>query len=72
VRVVLERGVLVWRWNNFSGPLEHFHHDTFVLPIEIMGVPHVVFTLDADGTVSRMKVQGKMNVEFRRTGARKE
>jgi CubicO group peptidase (beta-lactamase class C family) len=72
VRVSLERGVLVWRWNNFSGPLEHFHHDTFVLPIDIMGVPQVVFTLGADGTVSRMKVLGKMNVEFRRTGSRKE
>jgi hypothetical protein len=70
VRVAFERGALVWRWNNFSGPLEHFHHDTFVLPIDIMGVPHVVFTPDAGGTVSRMKVLGKMNVEFRRTNSR--
>jgi hypothetical protein len=72
VRVVLERGGLVWRWNNFSAPLEHLHDDTFILPIEIVSMPEVVFTLDAGGKVSRMKVLGRMNVEFRRTGLRKE
>jgi hypothetical protein len=62
--VSLGAGGLVWQWNDFRAPLEHFHYDTFTLPIEIMGDPEVVFT--ADGGVTRMRVGGNMDVEFRR------
>jgi hypothetical protein len=66
VRITLEDGKLRWHWNQFSAPLEHYHYDTFTLPIEIMGEPHVVFALDARGTVSRLTVLGHMDVEFQR------
>jgi CubicO group peptidase (beta-lactamase class C family) len=66
VRVTLEDGKLVWQWNRFRAALTHYHYDTFTLPIEIIGEPRVVFTLDAGGTVARMKVLGNMDVEFRR------
>lgn len=66
VRVRLEDGRLVWHWNRYRAALEHYHYDTFTLPIEIMGKPRVVFTLDAKGTVARMKVLGHMGVEFQR------
>ena len=39
---------------------------SFTLPIEVMGEPHVVFALDAKGTVARMKVRGTLDVEFQR------
>ncbi len=66
VRITLEDGKLVWHWNRFTAALAHYHYDTFTLPIEIMGEPRVVFTLDAKGTVARMKVLGGMDVEFQR------
>ena len=68
VRVTLEDGALVWHWNRFHAALTHFHYDTFLLPIEMMGEPRVVFTLDERGAVTRMKVLGRMDVEFRRGG----
>jgi CubicO group peptidase (beta-lactamase class C family) len=71
VHVNVERGRLVWRWNDFSGPLEHFHYDTFVLPDAVLGEPHVVFTLGEDGGVAGMKVLGNLNVEFRRVKRKK-
>jgi hypothetical protein len=55
----------VWLWNDFRAVLEHFHYDTFTLPIEVMGEPEVVFALD-DGAVTGMRVGGKVDVEFRR------
>jgi CubicO group peptidase (beta-lactamase class C family) len=69
--VSLDRGRLVWRWNNFAGPLEHFHYDTFVLPDAVLGEPHVVFTLGEDGGVASMKVLGHLNAEFRRVKRKK-
>lgn len=68
VQVVLREGNLVWKWNRFRAGLEHFHYDTFMLPIEVMSVPQVIFTLDAKGRVARMKVTGHLGVEFRRKG----
>jgi CubicO group peptidase (beta-lactamase class C family) len=65
VRVSLGPGGLVWQWNDFRAVLEHFHYDTFTLPIEVMGEPEVVFALD-DGAVTGMRVGGKVDVEFRR------
>jgi CubicO group peptidase (beta-lactamase class C family) len=67
VRITLEDGALVWRWNHFTAPLAHYHYDTFTLPLDTMGEPHVVFTLDERGTVRRMKVLGNMDVEFTRS-----
>ncbi len=67
VRITLENERLTWNWNRFRAPLTHYQYDTFSLPIEIMGEPHVVFTLDGRGAVARMKVLGNMDVEFRRS-----
>jgi CubicO group peptidase (beta-lactamase class C family) len=66
VRITLEDGRLVWQWNRWSAALIHYHYDTFTLPIEKMGEPRVVFTLDTKGRVVQMKVLGSMGVEFRR------
>jgi CubicO group peptidase (beta-lactamase class C family) len=59
-------GQLMWQWRDFRVAMEHFHFDTFTLPIEIMDHPEVVFTLDAAGVVMRMRVLGNVDVEFRR------
>ncbi len=66
VRITLERGRLIWQWESWSAALDHYHYDTFTLPIEKMGEPFVVFTLDAKGAVARMKVLGEIGVEFKR------
>lgn len=66
VHITLEDGRLIWQWNRWNAALSHYHYDTFTLPIEKMGSPRVVFTLDAKGGVARMKVQGNVDVEFRR------
>jgi CubicO group peptidase (beta-lactamase class C family) len=68
VRITLEHGRLIWQWQSWRAALEHYHYDTFTLPIEKMGEPFVVFTLDAKGAVARMKVLGEMDVEFKRKG----
>jgi CubicO group peptidase (beta-lactamase class C family) len=61
-----EQGVLVWRWSTFRVPLEHYHYDTFTLPLEKAGVPLVTFTLGADGEVATMRVGGNIDVEFKK------
>jgi Domain of unknown function (DUF3471) len=61
---------LVWEWNSFRAPLEHFHYDTFTLDIEIMDNPEVVFKLDESGAVRSMKVLGNLDAEFRRRESR--
>jgi CubicO group peptidase (beta-lactamase class C family) len=66
VRVTLESGRLIWQWHHYNAALVHYYYDTFSLPIEIMGEPRVVFTLDARGSVARMKVTGAIGVEFQR------
>jgi CubicO group peptidase (beta-lactamase class C family) len=66
VRVTLEDGRLVWQWQRFRARLRHYHYDTFTLPLSIMGRPRVLFALDAQGRVARMKVLGEMGVTFRR------
>lgn len=67
VRITLQGDRLIWNWQTWSAALEHYHYDTFRLPIEKMGNPLVVFTLDAKGAVARMKVQGEIGVEFKRS-----
>ena len=67
VRVTLERGQLVWTWNRFSGTLDHYHYDTFVLREDTLGEPFVQFVLDNEGAVAVMKVAGALGVDFKRT-----
>jgi len=67
VRITLEGRRLVWQWESWRAALDHYHYDTFTLPIEKMGEPFVVFTLDAKGAVARMKVLGEIGVEFKRS-----
>ncbi len=69
VRIALESGKLVWRWNNFATPLEHFHYDTFLGKLEGISEFQVVFNLGADGEVDTMKVLDIMDVDFRRAGS---
>jgi CubicO group peptidase (beta-lactamase class C family) len=64
--VVLENGVLQWKWNAFKGELEHYHYDTFTLDNDFLGRPQVQFTLGADGEVATMKVLDVLEVEFRK------
>jgi CubicO group peptidase (beta-lactamase class C family) len=71
VRIRLEDGRLIWQWQRWSAALDPYHYDTFLLRIEDMGEPLVVFTLDAKGAVANMKVLGEMNVEFKRTENRR-
>jgi CubicO group peptidase (beta-lactamase class C family) len=65
-RVTVEKGALVWIWNQFHTPLDHYQSDEFTAPLEVIGSPHVVFTLNTEGTVSVMRVSEPMNAEFRR------
>jgi CubicO group peptidase (beta-lactamase class C family) len=65
-RVAVEKGALVWTWNRFSTPLDHYQSDEFTAPLEVIGSPHIVFTLNAEGNASAMKVSEPMNAEFRR------
>lgn len=64
--VRVDRGRLDWNWSKFTAALEHFHYDTFTLDLDLLGHPRVLFTLDASGNVSRMKVIDVMDVEFKR------
>jgi CubicO group peptidase (beta-lactamase class C family) len=64
VEVSLERGSLVWKYNGQRGELEHYQHDTFVLGIERLGHPQVVFVLNRDGIAARMKVAEPLGIEF--------
>lgn len=66
VHIALEDGRLIWQWQRWSLALEHYHYDSFTLPIEQMGYPFVVFSLDGKGAVARMKVRGEIGVEFTR------
>jgi CubicO group peptidase (beta-lactamase class C family) len=61
-----EQGGLVWQWSSFRLPLEHYHYDTFALPLPKGGAPLVTFTLGADGEVEAMRVGGNLDLEFRK------
>ncbi len=65
-RVTLERGQLVWTFNNFGAPLQHYQFDTFTLPIPVLGRPLVRFTPAPGGTVESLHVGGNLDVEFKR------
>jgi CubicO group peptidase (beta-lactamase class C family) len=57
---------LVWRWNSFGGPLEHWHYETFVLRDPMLQQPKAVFKPGASGEVAALHVQGIVDVEFRK------
>jgi len=65
--VKVENRTLVWRWNSFAGPLEHFHYETFVLsePTTFLNPP-VLFKPGPAGDVAAMHVQGWFDIEFRK------
>jgi CubicO group peptidase (beta-lactamase class C family) len=65
-RITVEKGALVWTWNQFHTPLDHYQSDEFTAPLDVIASPHIVFTLNAEGNVSAMKVSDPMNAEFRR------
>ncbi len=65
-RVTVEKGALVWTWNQFHSPLDHYESDEFTAPLEVIESPHITFTRNAAGAVSAMKVSEPMNAEFRR------
>jgi CubicO group peptidase (beta-lactamase class C family) len=68
-QVSLDNGMLVWNWNSFQGPLEHFQNDTFTLQNSTMGNPQVTFALGADSAVIGMKFRDGLEVEFQKTKA---
>jgi hypothetical protein len=66
VKVTLEDGRLVWAFNAFRAPLEHYQYDTFTLPLNVLGAPLVRFSPGTSGAIEAMHVGGKLDVEFRR------
>ncbi len=65
-RVTFEHERLVWTYNSFRAPLEHYQYDTFTLPVNVMGRPLVRFTPGVNGTMESLHVGGNVNIEFRR------
>jgi CubicO group peptidase (beta-lactamase class C family) len=65
-KVTLEDGQLVWKWNAFTCPLEHYHYDTFIAKNDLILNPMVMFTLGADGEVATMQVKDAVGVEFKK------
>jgi CubicO group peptidase (beta-lactamase class C family) len=66
-QLTLRDGMLVWRWREFAGAMEHFHYDTFLLLTEPVGPARVTFELDDAGKVALMRVKGPNGaMEFRR------
>jgi len=60
------RGALVWRWNRFVCPLEHYQYDTFVLRDDVLDETRVQFHLGGDGMVTALQTSGALQVEFKR------
>jgi hypothetical protein len=72
IRLTLRDDRLHWKWRDFEGPLQHFHYDTFLLGVPVVGPARVVFRLDGAGNVSYMRVKGPhLDEEFRRAPGRK-
>jgi CubicO group peptidase (beta-lactamase class C family) len=65
-RVGVEDGKLVLRWSSFTGPLEHFHYDTFLIGNEHLASATVTFATGADGKVKSMEVTEPLGVTFTR------
>jgi CubicO group peptidase (beta-lactamase class C family) len=69
LKVSLEDGGLVWKWNWLAGSLEHYEADTFTLRNHFLGQPLVTFTHGDNGAVTGIKVGGIFDVEFKRVSA---
>jgi CubicO group peptidase (beta-lactamase class C family) len=65
--IKLDAGKLLWRWNSFGCPLEHFHYDTFTARNDQLGDPQMVFTFGANGEVAAMQIGGIVGVEFKKS-----
>jgi CubicO group peptidase (beta-lactamase class C family) len=66
VQINLDKGTLVWRWGNWNGQLVHFHYNTFLLPLPLLGNPEAIFSLNPEGAVDRMRITGEVDLTFRR------
>jgi hypothetical protein len=64
--VTLANGTLVWKWGQFSGELDHYQNDTFVVRNETLGSPRAVFTVGRDGEVGTMRFFEVLEAEFRK------
>jgi CubicO group peptidase (beta-lactamase class C family) len=65
-RLVMQLRGLVFRWGNFSGTVEHYHYDTFVVHGETIGGTMLTFSLNRAGEVSEMSASGLFGVVFKR------
>jgi hypothetical protein len=63
-RITVEDGALVLRWRSFKCPLEHFHYDTFLVKEGDLRATAVTFPLSPGATVTSMKVDEPLGVEF--------
>lgn len=51
---------LTLAWSNFTLPLMHWHHDTFLLKDEDAGIDELArFALDADGNITSLELLGQ-------------
>jgi CubicO group peptidase (beta-lactamase class C family) len=64
--VTLVNGHLVWKWNSFSGELDHYHNDVFTVRNETIGFPRAVFTFGRDGEVMAMRFIDVLEAEFQK------
>jgi CubicO group peptidase (beta-lactamase class C family) len=64
VVVSLEGDQLQMKFHSFSGALQHFQFDTFVGDVGEFGHPPVMFSLDENGNVTKLTMDG---IEFDRT-----
>ena len=67
VRISLDGSRLMWAFNSFRAPLEHFQDDSFSLLLNVFGRPLVRFKAGSDGVIESLHVGGKMDVEFHRS-----
>lgn len=71
VMITLENGRLLWKWQSFAAPLEHFQRNTFMLQDDVLSYPLVEFALGTDGEIATMHVPHPMDVTFTRQKAEK-
>ncbi len=64
--VALERGQLIWSWENWRCPLEHLEQDTFLADSPNLVNAAAEFRVGPRGRVVELKILGRV---FRRTGS---
>lgn len=72
ITLALAGGKLTWRWRGEEAALEHLHHDTFLLQTDLIGQEEILFTLDRAGDVVGFRVASDLNVDFRKTGSKRQ